>query len=73
MDKNVGGLDRTARIVIGILLVIGAAAAFAGYTTWGATIAGAALVVGAILLVTGTTQKCPINQAAGIDTTGKPP
>ena len=69
MEKNVGGIDRTARLVIGALLVIGGAAALAGYTTWGATIAGAAIVVGAILFVTGTTQKCPINQAAGIDTT----
>lgn len=69
MEKNVGGIDRTARLVIGALLVIGGVAAFAGYTTWGATIAGAAIVVGAILFVTGTTQKCPINEAAGIDTT----
>lgn len=69
MDKNVGGLDRTARILIGGLLVIGGIAAFAGYTTWGATIAGVAVVVGAILLVTGTAQKCPINEAVGIDTT----
>jgi hypothetical protein len=32
-------------------------------------IGGVALVVGVVLLVTGTTQKCPINEAAGIDTT----
>ncbi|MDX1747838.1 MAG: DUF2892 domain-containing protein [Halobacteriales archaeon] len=68
MEKNVGGLDRTARLVIGGLLLVGAVVAFAGYTTWGVTVAAAALVVGAILLVTGATQKCPIHQAVGINT-----
>ena len=69
MDRNVGGIDRTARLVTGVLLVIGALAVFAGYLVWGAAIGVLALVVGAVLVVTGTTQKCPINEAAGIDTT----
>lgn len=69
MDKNVGGIDRAGRIVIGVVLAIAGIAAFAGYWEATAIVGGAALVVGAILFVTGTTQKCPINEAAGIDTT----
>ena len=69
MKRNVGGIDRTARIVIGTFAVVAGIAAFAGYLAVGAVIGGVALVAGAILLVTGTTQKCPINEAAGIDTT----
>ena len=68
MDKNVGGLDRTARLVIGALLVVAFAASYVGYFELGLTVGLAALLVGAILLVTGTAQRCPINQAAGIDT-----
>jgi hypothetical protein len=69
MDKNVGGIDRTGRIVVGIVIAIAGVAALTGYWTAGAVIGGLALGVGAVLLVTGTTQKCPINEAAGIDTT----
>jgi hypothetical protein len=69
MKRNVGGLDRTARIAIGTLAVLAGIIAFAGYLALGTVVAGVALVVGVILLVTGTTQKCPINEAVGIDTT----
>ncbi|AGN01486.1 hypothetical protein L593_07705 [Salinarchaeum sp. Harcht-Bsk1] len=69
MNKNVGGLDRSGRIVVGIIAVVAGVAAFAGSLAVGAVIGAVALLVGAILLVTGTTQRCPINQAAGIDTT----
>ncbi|WP_318570567.1 YgaP-like transmembrane domain [Salinigranum marinum] len=71
MDKNVGGIDRIGRIIIGAIVVITGIAALTGYWAAGAVIGGVALVVGAILLVTGTTQKCPINEAVGIDTTEK--
>lgn len=69
MEKNVGGIDRAGRIVIGVILAIAGIAAFGGYWNVGAAIGGPALVVAAILLVTGTAQKCPINEAVGIDTT----
>lgn len=69
MDKNVGGIDRTGRIIIGALAAIAGIAAVTGYWGIGATAGGVAILVGIILLVTGTTQKCPINEAAGIDTT----
>ena len=71
MKKNVGGIDRTGRIIIGAIVVIAGIAAFAGYFAVGAVIGAVAVVIGAILLVTGTTQKCPINSAIGIDTTDK--
>jgi hypothetical protein len=69
MKRNVGGIDRTARIVIGAIAVLAGIAAVAGYLTIGLVVGAVAIVLGAILLVTGTTQKCPINEAAGIDTT----
>lgn len=73
MDKNVGGIDRTGRIIIGAIVVIAGIAALTGYWAAGAVIGGVALLIGVILLVTGTTQKCPINEAVGIDTTeGEP-
>ncbi|MDS0296323.1 YgaP family membrane protein [Halogeometricum luteum] len=73
MQKNVGGYDRIARLVVGPLLVVfGAAALGGGITvaagTLGLALAGIALVVGAVLAVTGVAQKCPLNRALGIDT-----
>lgn len=68
MDKNVGGLDRNARFVIGALLVVAGILIYVDYLALGVVAALIAVVVGAVLLVTGYTQKCPINQAAGINT-----
>ncbi|MFP8889435.1 DUF2892 domain-containing protein [Natrialbaceae archaeon A-CW2] len=68
METNVGGLDRTGRIAIGILLIAAGALALAGYWGIGLGVGVIAVLVGAILLVTGTTRKCPVNQAVGIDT-----
>ncbi|ADQ68241.1 hypothetical protein C499_14995 [Halogeometricum borinquense DSM 11551] len=73
MEKNVGGYDRIARLVVGPLLVIVGAAAVAGLFTiaagtLGLVLAGGALVVGAVLLTTGLTQKCPLNDVIGMDT-----
>lgn len=69
MEKNVGGLDRTARLIVGAILAIAGLAALADYWAVGLAIGAVALVVGAVLLVTGTTRKCPINEATGLDTT----
>ncbi len=63
MLKNVGGIDRTGRIVIGIvLLVVGLAAPIE--MTWRIV----ALVVAAIALVTATVRFCPANAVFGINT-----
>ncbi len=68
MDKNVGGLDRTGRLIVGGIVILAALASFAGFYQLGLGIGLAAILVGGILLVTGTTRKCPLNQAAGINT-----
>ncbi|WP_408959455.1 DUF2892 domain-containing protein [Natrinema sp. 74] len=72
MQKNVGGIDRTGRLVVGAVAALAGIAALTGYWAVGIVTALVALVIGAILLVTGTTQKCPINNATGIDTTNRP-
>ncbi|WP_254543264.1 YgaP family membrane protein [Halomarina pelagica] len=74
MQKNVGGYDRIARLVLGPILVAVALAGLFGVvglaigpvsTLIVAVIAG---LVGVVFLVTGTTQKCPLNRALGVDT-----
>ncbi|MFT4921374.1 MAG: energy-converting hydrogenase Eha subunit C [Haloarculaceae archaeon] len=77
MEKNVGGLDRKVRLVLGPILVAVGVAAAAGYLdiglagTIGLAVTALVLVAGAIFVVTGTTQKCPANQVAGINTHDK--
>lgn len=75
MNTNVGGLDRTARLAIGAILVIVAVAGYAGLLpiavgpvpqALGSLIV---LVVGLILLVTGAARTCPINSLLGVNTT----
>lgn len=73
MEKNVGGYDRIARFVVGpILVVVGAAALLGLFTiaagTLGLAIAVVALLVGLVLSVTATTQKCPLNSVVGLNT-----
>ncbi len=63
MKHNVGGTDRIARIVIGIvLLIVGLAAPIE--TTWRIV----ALVIAAIALVTAVVRFCPANALLGINT-----
>lgn len=63
MKCNVGGIDRTGRIVIGVvLLAVGLAAPLE--ITWRIV----ALAVAAIALVTATVRFCPANAAFGINT-----
>ena len=69
-----GGYDRIGRFVIGAILVVAGAAGYAGMVSLSVGPVSQALVsvivalVGVVLLVTGYTQKCPINQALGINT-----
>lgn len=75
MDRNVGGFDRTARLVTGPLLLFIGILSFVGpvelgqWGSLGVIAAGTLLVAGAILTGTGVTQKCPANEIAGLDTT----
>ncbi|MFB6354521.1 MAG: DUF2892 domain-containing protein [Halobacteriales archaeon] len=68
MDKNVGGLDRSARLVVGAVLLIAGLAAYAEYLQLGTGLAVAGVVVGAVLLVTGLSQRCLVHRLVGIDT-----
>lgn len=74
MKRNVGGLDRKARLVVGPILVALGVAVAAGYLdvgltgTIGLVVTALVLVAGAIFLITGTTQKCPANELADVDT-----
>jgi uncharacterized membrane protein HdeD (DUF308 family) len=68
MERNVGGMDRTARLVLGPLLaVVGLAVVFDVVST-NVYLGGALVVVGAVLLVTGAVQQCPINSLLGVNT-----
>jgi hypothetical protein len=74
MEKNVGGYDRIGRFVIGALLVVGGIAGYAGMLRLAvgpvpqALMALILVLVGVILVVTGYTQKCPINSVLKINT-----
>lgn len=68
MERNVGNLDRIVRIVVGVLAAVAGVVAVAGYWQAGAVVGGVTLLVGAILLATGTIRRCPIYAGTGIDT-----
>ena len=73
MEKNVGGYDRTARLVLGPILGTISLAALAGYVSLGfgplSTGIVAALfgLVAVVLIVTGATQQCVLNRVLGLD------
>lgn len=74
MKKNVGGMDRTARLVVGPLLVLAGIAGYAGMLALAvgpfpqALTSVAVFLVGAILLITGLVQRCPLSRILGLDT-----
>ena len=68
MQKNVGGLDRTARLVVGPVLLLVALAWLLGALALELWLGAVVLLVGAILTVTGLTQKCPANSILGMNT-----
>ncbi|MUV88848.1 DUF2892 domain-containing protein [Halapricum sp. CBA1109] len=74
MKKNVGGMDRIVRLVIGPILVLAGVAGYAGLLGLAVGPLPQALtsvivfLVGAILLVTALVQKCPLNRVLGFNT-----
>lgn len=60
MKKNMGRLDQTIRIVVGILL-LGLVFVLEGVFKWGA-------VLGTVLLLTGVVGFCPLYLPFGVDT-----
>jgi Protein of unknown function (DUF2892). len=74
MNKNVGGMDRIARLVFGPILVLVGIAGYVGLLVLAvgplpqALTSAIVLLVGVILLVTGVIQKCPLNRGLGFNT-----
>ncbi len=74
MDKNVGGMDRNARLVVGPVLAVVGLVLLAGLVSIGqgmlytVVVPALLLVVGVVLSVTGYTQKCPLNSLLGVNT-----
>ncbi|MDY6778778.1 MAG: DUF2892 domain-containing protein [Candidatus Nanohaloarchaea archaeon] len=68
MKHNVGGMDRTGRLIVGTVLLIAGLAAATGRLQMGVTVGAAGIVIGTILIGTGATQTCPIYAVAGLDT-----
>lgn len=67
MERNVGGLDRIARVGLGaILAVVGFALVAAGSTRLYAGVV--VLLVAVVLLATAATQQCLVNQLLGRNT-----
>lgn len=73
MEKNVGGYDRIARLVVGPILVVLGVASYLGYVlavsdTLGYAVAGLAVLVGPVFVVTGVLQRCVLNSLVGTNT-----
>ncbi len=68
MKHNVGGMDRTSRIVIGVLLLL-----VAFFSPVGMVWRIVALIVAAIALITAAVRYCPLNAAFGVDTSEHKP
>lgn len=62
LSFNVGGFDRTVRIVLGVVLI-----ALAYFDVLSGTVAIIAYVVAGIALATGIIRFCPINVILGIN------
>lgn len=66
---NVGRVDQVARVVIGLILL-----GFAFFCPWaagfGAVVTWPSAIIGAVLLVTGLTRRCPAYAATGTGTNG---
>lgn len=74
MKKNVGGYDRTARLVVGPVFGTVSLVALAGYLSLAvgplSTGVVAALfgVISLVLIITGVTQQCILNRVLGLNT-----
>lgn len=74
MQKNVGGMDRIVRLIVGPLLILAGIAGYVGSLGLAVGPVPQALasvivfLVGAILLVTGAVRTCPLNRLLGFDT-----
>ncbi|MFB6075153.1 MAG: DUF2892 domain-containing protein [Haloarculaceae archaeon] len=74
MERNVGGYDRIARLVLGPLALLVAVGILSGVLdvgldgTAGLVVTAVLLIAGAILVVTGAIRTCPANRLLGVNT-----
>jgi hypothetical protein len=72
MDPNVGGADRTVRVLLGVLALLSSLAVvvYGGGLAGGlqVVVAGALLVFAAVMFATVGARRCPINAALGRNT-----
>ena len=72
MERNVGGTDKSARVVLGVALGVVSMAVVAWGDALGTTnqivVAAIALLLAAIMLATAGAETCPINSAVGRNT-----
>jgi len=68
MEPNVGGLDRTARLVGGLLVALVGLVSLAGLVPMGSTVGAVLTAVGLIVLGTGLTQQCLAYRLFGVNT-----
>jgi len=72
MEPNVGGTDRAVRLGLGVLAALSATAVvvYGGGLTGRVrtVIVGATLVFAAVMFVTATLRRCPVNAALGWNT-----
>ncbi|MDG5778596.1 DUF2892 domain-containing protein [Haloarculaceae archaeon H-GB1-1] len=70
MQQNVGNIDRLVRLVIGAPLLAVALGALAGFLSppGGTAAAAVGLLLGAILVITALTTRCPLYSILGVST-----
>ncbi|WP_253738406.1 YgaP family membrane protein [Halohasta salina] len=68
MEPNVGGLDRTARLVGGLLVALVGIVSLAGLLPLGSAVGTVLTVVGLIVFGTGLTQQCLAYRLFGVNT-----
>ena len=66
MKENVGTVDRSLRVMLGLALF------FAGWFGSGGALGVVLMIVGVVLIATGLVSSCPIYSILGIDTVEKP-
>ena len=65
MEKNEGMIDRVVRVILGIALVLGGVYVSMSMANW---LGWIAVLIGLVLLVTGTVGVCPLYRILGIKT-----
>jgi len=68
MEQNVGGFDRTARLVGGPIVALVGILALLQLVPVGTAVGGALLAVGLVVFGTGVTQFCLLHRLLGINT-----